>query len=99
MTTVEQPGSRARRGAADDAPDEITIVKEVPDWVRRQRRQEARLRRTVLLALLILIAGAVLARWREDPGTVLASGLRPVSGVMASPGQDAAEAGGLDPPA
>ena len=100
MTTVEQPRSRARRGAVDDAPDEITVVKEAPDWVRRQRRQEARLRRTVLLALVVLIAGAVLARWREDPGTVLASGLRPVSAVLASPGEDAAAGAGVrDAPA
>jgi hypothetical protein len=99
MTTVEQSRSRARRGAVDDAPDENTIVKEVPDWVRRQRRQKARLRRTVLFALVILIAGAVLARWREDPGTVLASGLSPVDAVMASPGQDAAVAGAPDTPA
>jgi len=95
MTTVEQPRSRARRGAVDDAPDEVTVVKEVPDWVRRQRRQEARLRRTVLLALVVLIAGAVLARWREDPGTVLASGLRPVNALLASPGEDAAAGAGV----
>jgi len=100
MTTVEQPRSRARRGAVDDAPDEVTVVKEVPDWVRRQRRQETRLRRTVLLALVVLIAGAVLARWREDPGTVLASGLRPVNAVVASPGEDAAAGAGVrDAPA
>jgi len=100
MTTVEQPRSRARRGAVDDAPDEITVVKEAPDWVRRQRRQEARLRRTVLLALVVLIAGAVLARWREDPGTVLASGLRPVNALLASPGEDAAAGAGVrDAPA
>jgi hypothetical protein len=99
MTTVERPRSRARRGAVDDAPDEMATVKEVPDWVRRQRRQEARLRRTVLLALLILVAGAVVARWREDPGTVLASGLRPVPAMVAPPGPGAGGAPGADAPA
>jgi hypothetical protein len=57
--------------------------------VRRQRRQERRLRRTVLLAVLVLLVGAVLARWREDPGTVLASGTRPLSGSLAAAEGDA----------
>jgi hypothetical protein len=82
MTTVESPRSRARRGALEDTLDEVSRVREVPDWVRRQRRQERRLRRTVLLAVLVLLVGAVFARWREDPGTVLASGTRPLSGSL-----------------
>ena len=74
MTTVQSPRTRDRRGAVDAALDEETIVRRVPDWVRRQKRQKRRLRRSVVLALVLLVLGAVLARWREDPGTVLASG-------------------------
>ena len=92
MTTVEPPRSRAGRGAlddtpvdiADDASEQVTLLRDPPDWVRRQRRQERRLRRTVFLAIVVLIAGAVVARWREDPGTVVASGLRPVTAVLGS---------------
>jgi hypothetical protein len=82
MTTVERLSSRAQRGAAPEPPDDMILVREVPDWVRRQRRQQRRLRRTVLLALVVLIAGAVLARWREDPGTVTAAGTRTLNASL-----------------
>jgi Protein of unknown function (DUF3152) len=102
MTTVERPRTRAQRGTApetlDDAAGVVPIVREVPDWVRRQRRQKRRLRRTVFLALVVLIAGAVVARWREDPGTVLASGTGTVNASLTYADQgfgvdDAAAAG------
>lgn len=84
MTTLEPPRSRAQRGNGRGAPDEAQILtRSVPDWVRRQRRQQRRLRRTVFLALVVVIAGAVFARWREDPGTVLAGGARPLSATLA----------------
>src|SRR5690348_2234339 len=84
MTTLEPPRSRAQRGNGREGPDEDqTATRSVPDWVRRQRRQSRRLRRTVFLALVVLIAGAVVARWREDPGTVLAGGVRPLSAALA----------------
>jgi hypothetical protein len=79
---VELRRSRAQRGTADGGPDELTFVKTVPDWVRRQRRQERRLRRTVFLALMVVLAGAVVARWREDPGTILAGGIRPLAAEL-----------------
>jgi hypothetical protein len=84
MTTVERLSSRAQRGAPPETPDDLPVVREVPDWVRRQRRQERRLRRTVFLAIVVLIAGAVVARWREDPGTVLASGTRTLNASLTS---------------
>ena len=99
MTTVERLGSRARRGAAPETPDEATIVREVPDWVRRQRRQQRRLRRTVFLALVVLIAGAVVARWREDPGTVLAAGSRALSASLTSADQGPVAGGASAPDA
>jgi uncharacterized protein DUF3152 len=84
MTTLEPPRSRAERGNGRGVPDEDPVAtRSVPDWVRRQRRQERRLRRTVFLALVVVIAGAVFARWREDPGTVLAGGVRPLSATLA----------------
>jgi uncharacterized protein DUF3152 len=84
MTTLEPPRSRAERGNGRGVPDEDQVAtRSVPDWVRRQRRQERRLRRTVFLALVVVIAGAVFARWREDPGTVLAGGVRPLSATLA----------------
>ncbi|MEO8828476.1 DUF3152 domain-containing protein [Lapillicoccus sp.] len=46
----------------------------VPDRVRRRRRRNARLRRTAVVALTVLLAGTVIARWHEDPATILASG-------------------------
>ncbi|MDQ2755463.1 MAG: DUF3152 domain-containing protein, partial [Actinomycetota bacterium] len=46
----------------------------VPDRVRRRRRRNARLRRTAVVALTVLLAGTVVARWHEDPATILASG-------------------------
>jgi hypothetical protein len=84
MTTVEPPGTRAQRGNGEGSPDDVTIVRGIPDWVRRQRRHELRLRRTVFLVLFVLVAGAVVARWREDPGTVLAAGTRPLSAQFMS---------------
>src|SRR5690349_17072596 len=85
MTTLEPPRSRAQRGNGRAEPDEgQTVTRPVPDWVRRQRRQERRLRRTVFLALVVVIAGAVLARWREDPGTVLVGGVTSLSATLAS---------------
>jgi hypothetical protein len=85
MTTLEPPRSRAQRGNGREVPDEDQVLtRSVPDWVRRQRRQERRLRRTVFLALVVVIAGAVFARWREDPGTVLAGGVRPLSATLAT---------------
>ena len=91
MTTVEPPRSRAERGNGRGEPDEDQpATRSVPDWVRRQRRQERRLRRTVFLALLVVIAGAVVARWREDPGTVLAGGVRPLSATLSSVSDDGA---------
>ena len=105
MTTVERPRSRAQRGTAPETPDdtagEALLVREVPDWVRRQRRQERRLRRTVFLAIVVLIAGAVVARWREDPGTVLASGARTVNASLtyADQGLAGGDAEAADAPA
>lgn len=46
------------------------------DRVRRQRRRDSRLRRTTGVLLVALLAGAVVARWHEDPDTVLAAGVR-----------------------
>lgn len=94
MTTVQPPRTRVRRGAGDGALDEETIVRRVPDWVRRQQRQKRRLRRTVVLALVLLVAGAVLARWREDPGTVLAFGTTRMSAALTAADQDRAGSGG-----
>ncbi|MEP6649743.1 MAG: DUF3152 domain-containing protein [Lapillicoccus sp.] len=99
MTTVEPPGSRTQRGSAEGSPDEVIIVRAVPDWLRRQRRQQRRLRRTVVLGVVLLIAGAAFARWREDPGTVLAAGVAPMSSVLMSAGQDPASAGSAAPAA
>jgi hypothetical protein len=90
MTTVQPPRTRARRGTGDGALDEVTIVRRVPDWVRRQQRQERRLRRTVALALVLLVAGAVLARWREDPGTMVAAGTARMSAALTSADQNRA---------
>jgi Protein of unknown function (DUF3152) len=90
MTTVQPPRTRARRGTGDGALDEVTIVRRVPDWVRRQQRQERRLRRTVALALVLLVAGAVLARWREDPGTIVAAGTARMSAALTSADQNRA---------
>lgn len=42
--------------------------------IRHQRRQ-SRLRRTLVVTLLALLVGTALARWREDPSTVLAGGV------------------------
>lgn len=92
MTTVERPRSRDRRGALEDL-DQASVMRDVPDWVRRQRRREGRLRRTGLLALVLLLAGAVVARWHEDPRTVLASGVRPLTSAAASTDEDAPPAG------
>jgi Protein of unknown function (DUF3152) len=94
MTTVQPPRTRVRRGAGDGALDEETIVRRVPDWVRRQQRQKRRLRRTVVLALVLLVAGAVLARWREDPGTVLAFGTMRMSAALTAADQDRAGTAG-----
>ncbi len=92
MTTVERPRSRDRRGTLEDL-DQASVARDLPDWARRQRRQERRLRRTVLLALVLLLAGAVVARWHEDPGTVLASGTRPLISASAATDEDAPPAG------
>jgi hypothetical protein len=99
MTTVQPPRTRVRRGTGDGALDEDTIVRRVPDWVRRQQRQERRLRRTVAFALVLLVAGAVLARWREDPGTVLAAGSTRMSAALTYADQDGARPGdnGVEP--
>jgi hypothetical protein len=93
MTTLQPPRTRLRRGTDDGALDEETIVRRVPDWVRRQQRQKRRLRRTVVLALVLLVAGAVLARWREDPGTILASGTTRMSAALTPADRDQAGTG------
>ncbi len=57
----------------------MTILEQEPrvsDRVRRRQRRQYRLRRTVVLTLVLLVAGSVLARWREDPASIAADGVR-----------------------
>jgi hypothetical protein len=97
MTTVDRPRSRAESGNPEPSLDTPVVTKRVPDWVRRQRRQERRLRRTVLLLVAVLIAGAIVARWREDVGTVLAAGTRPATAVLV-PADEVSTGLGVSPP-
>ncbi|MEO7234681.1 MAG: DUF3152 domain-containing protein [Lapillicoccus sp.] len=70
----------------------MTILEQergVSDRVRRRQRRQHRLRRTVVLTLVLLLAGSVLARWREDPASIAAGGVRAVLLDAALVGQNA----------
>ena len=79
MTIIDQDRGRSERGVSDrGVSDRGVSDRGVSDRVRRRQRRQHRLRRTLVLTLVLLLAGTVLARWREDPGSTAAGGVRAV---------------------